>query len=332
MFALAPAQEQFLATHVDGFGVDAWISTLAGVAGSDRRFVRVRPRRGAVGQSRVLVLWDSKDQDWTRFLSIPEELKGATDALPEVFASDARLGLILVEDLGPKTLHVSCSGASRTRIRTLYRSVIDELARWHRIDPVKSPAICARALDRDVFLWETAYFAKHCVTEFLGCEELLGADWETERAVLAERVSSFARVCTHRDFQSENVMILNRRARFVDFQGARLGPAGYDLASLVYDPYAAYIDEPLAAELVDHYALASPGFDHHAFSLCALQRLMQALGAYGNLSLHKGKDRYRAYIPLALERLERVSRGLRDFPAIHRVVAECAGKTQAPGR
>jgi len=41
----------------------------------------------------------------------------------------------------------------------------------------------------------------------------------------------------HRDFQSKNLMIKNEQIFVIDFQGARLGPPSYDLASLLFDPY-----------------------------------------------------------------------------------------------
>jgi hypothetical protein len=50
---------------------------------------------------------------------------------------------------------------------------------------------------------------------------------------------------------------------------------------------------------------------------------MQALGAYGNLSLHKGKDWYRGYIPLALERLDLLLTTLPDFPKLKNIVSWC---------
>jgi aminoglycoside/choline kinase family phosphotransferase len=50
---------------------------------------------------------------------------------------------------------------------------------------------------------------------------------------------------------------------------------------------------------------------------------MQALGAYANLSIHKGKDWYRDYIPVALERLEQRVDGQTSFPVLQEIVQAC---------
>jgi hypothetical protein len=57
---------------------------------------------------------------------------------------------------------------------------------------------------------------------------------------------------------------------------------------------------------------------------------MQACGAYGNLSIHKGKTRYREFMPVALDRLKNVMERLPEYPAIRKVVDSCrqaVGKT-----
>ena len=47
-------------------------------------------------------------------------------------------------------------------------------------------------------------------------------------------------VLLHRDFQAANIKIHHGACHWIDFQGMRLGAAGYDIASLLYDPYVEY--------------------------------------------------------------------------------------------
>jgi aminoglycoside/choline kinase family phosphotransferase len=115
---------------------------------------------------------------------------------------------------------------------------------------------------------------------------------------LAEKADAFPKTIVHRDFQSQNIMITDGDIpRLIDFQGARIGPPGYDVVSMLWDPYYR-LDEDLRERLLDYYIQGmiekSGGkFIEEDFRktllTCRLQRHMQALGAYGFLSSVKGK-------------------------------------------
>jgi len=318
---LTPAQIAFLEASIKNFDAAGWKTGLAGQAASARRFFRV----SGAQKSYILIEWDSGDEDWPRFLGIEARLSPSVPFLPKIYASDPLHGLILEEDLGGVTLKRFCldHAGQSVIIEDAYRKVIDALAVWHSQDVTNCPFIASRAMDVGTFLWETSYFARHCAVEFFAKEELLTAEWEAERRKMAEYAAGIPAVCMHRDFQSENILIADGRVRFVDYQGARLGPPHYDAASLLFDPYVdlgyGVIDDLLGYYLTKTGAAS----ENNAFYACAAQRLMQALGAYANLSLHKGKPRYREFIPTALERLCYVMDYLPDYPAIKGVVHGC---------
>lgn len=317
-----PAQIEFLKSEISDFSPERWKVELAGRAGSSRYFLRL----SFLNQSYVLVVWDGRDEDWPRFLRIQKDLYSVVPFLPRIYKDDVVRGLILEEDLGSTTLKSFCTHhlSDNASVIEQYRSVLDALFRWQSMKIDASPVIAARSMDLETFLWESWYFAHYCVTDYFACEYLLNESWEKERTELAKEAAALPKVCIHRDFQSENVMLCNDRIRFVDYQGARLGPAGYDAASLLFDPYIEMLDENIMEELYRYYSgLHSEGFDEHSFYICAAQRLMQALGAYGNLSIHKDKQWYRDFIPIALQRLWHVLNNLPQFPAISRVVSVC---------
>jgi aminoglycoside/choline kinase family phosphotransferase len=169
--------------------------------------------------------------------------------------------------------------------------------------------------DERLYLWEQNYFFEHCLC---GHFQLSEAD---ARAVmdapamreLATRLAMEPRVLVHRDFQSQNVIIHGGEAWLIDFQGMRPGLAQYDLASLLYDPYVTLTDFE-RAELIAFYktlleargGTAAETFDD-VFYMCAAQRLMQALGAYGFLGLQRGKPDFLAHIPAARRSLREVA-------------------------
>jgi aminoglycoside/choline kinase family phosphotransferase len=104
------------------------------------------------------------------------------------------------------------------------------------------------------------------------------------------------------------VLIRGEDAWFVDYQGLRLGLAEYDLASLLYDPYVT-LTRTERNQLLSFYA-THRGLDlaelREVFYLCAAQRLMQALGAYANLSRNLGKPHFEQHIPAAIANLSEV--------------------------
>jgi aminoglycoside/choline kinase family phosphotransferase len=111
-------------------------------------------------------------------------------------------------------------------------------------------------------------------------------------------------VLVHRDFQSTNVLFrADRTFAFIDFQGMRLGCAAYDLASLLYDPYVK-LDEKQRKILAKEYAAAAPELADvvKLLPMAAVQRLIQALGAFGRLA-SVGQEGFLKYISNALDNL-----------------------------
>ena len=81
------------------------------------------------------------------------------------------------------------------------------------------------------------------------------------------------------------------------------------MASLLFDPYvalsAAERDELLATYETKRNGALSPVPDEfrEIYCLCGIQRLMQALGAYGFLGLVKGNKAFLNHIPAAMRSL-----------------------------
>src|SRR5437762_12638970 len=80
----------------------------------------------------------------------------------------------------------------------------------------------------------------------------------------------------------------------------------YDLASLLFDPYV-HLSNPERDELICYYRekqvangrIIDGEFDD-ILRLCAMQRLMQALGAYGLLGLVKSHKHFLKHVPAAM--------------------------------
>lgn len=323
---LTPAQFAFCKKNIIGFNTRDWDVTVAGKAGSDRSFLRVAPITGNTEHpSSILVVWDSSDHDWDRFIGINAEYAEKIPLFPAIYAVDPECGLILEEDCGKCNLKnfVFDKGKKSEESIVLYRSVLDSLIAWQNIGTIGLPHIRSRAMDFEMYLWETSYFTDHCLCEYFGLGHLADAQWKEDRITLAEKVASFPLLAIHRDFQSENIMVTNDGIRFVDYQGGRLGAPEYDVASLLCDPYVAF-DTDTRSELLAYYIEQSgSNITEESFRLAAMQRLFQAMGAYANLSLHKGKPVFATYIAPALEIALETAEGIAGYESFGKILRAC---------
>lgn len=252
--------------------------------------------------------------------------------VPELYGCDAENGVLLFEDLGDVRLHdiLVRPGAepldTGTR-RDYYQSVLEHLATMQLVGADGfDPAWCWDSPRYDVALMlerESGYFLRAFWRGFLGQEDTGGAEEELrDIAEVAGKASTD--FFLHRDFQSRNIMIKDGKIRFIDFQAGRLGPLGYDVASLLIDPYVALAPKFQEELLNFHGALIaarSPGSEGDFFkyySFLALQRNLQIIGAFAFLSKVRGKDFFMAYIrPALLSLRDRLAE--KNFAGYHRV-------------
>ena len=110
---------------------------------------------------------------------------------------------------------------------------------------------------------------------------------------------------------------------------------GYDLASLLIDPYV-NLSPAWQAELLDYYLelLAArlevdPAAFREQYDHLALCRNLQILGAYGYLTKVKGKDQFARYIPTAVSGLRRrLEARPGAFPGLERLVESLAARVK----
>lgn len=302
---------------------------LIGMGGSDRTYFRIR--KGAA--TAVLMECRRDDPDFERHLVYTRFFRSQGIPVPELYGSDERWRRALFEDLGDLTLYAALRFVrDDAQVEALYRQVLDILVTLH--GPATGavgacPSLEQRIFDYDYLRWETAYFLERYVT---GYRKLRLDDHkavEEDLHQLAKTVSGFVPTIIHRDFQSQNIMLHKGAPRVIDYQGARMAPPAYDVASILWDPYRR-LDDAMRLRLLEHYMAQMRGraadFDVKAFRdsiiPCCLQRHMQALGAYGFLTLVKGKTYFRKHIPEALRLLQQdISAAAADFPALHKLIS-----------
>ncbi len=296
------------------------ITPLSGDA-STRRYFRV----GAGSKSYVLALYPQPFvAEELSFLGVRDLLDGYGLGVPGIIDVDGARGVVLQEDLGDQTLQEALRDASAARREELYLEAVDAIVVLQAKAAEGAQRVdCFRiAFDIEKLSWELHYFQKHYL-EGHRRRELTVEDRATLSEafhVLCQEIASWPRTLCHRDYHSRNLMLHQDRLFWIDFQDARMGPATYDLASLLRD---AYVDVPeeLAGALAERFRQqAVPGESRELFrrrfELMSVQRTLKALGTFGYMATVRDNPVYLPYMPRTLAHARWV---LSRYPELERL-------------
>jgi tRNA threonylcarbamoyl adenosine modification protein YjeE len=252
-------------------------------------------------------------EDATAFMALSAGLRELGFSAPAIYFADSQKGLLIIEDLGDELF---VAGEPPAPIEERYEAAVELLVALHghklpSVLPV-SPHVEHRIprYDADAFLIEV---------------ELL-LDWYLPR--LKAAISPATRAAyvalwrdalqpaldapptwVLRDFHSPNLLWLperegTARVGILDFQDMVLGPAAFDLASLLQDARVD-VSEAMEITLLGRYARlrreADPDFDTAQFvkiyATVAAQRATKILGIFARLDMRDGKPQYLRHMP-----------------------------------
>lgn len=267
---------------------------LAGDA-SARRYFRVRD-----GDRSCVAMLSPPPEDLPRFLAVREFLESRRVRVPRLYASDADAGFALIEDFGDDT-YLSHHAAGRD-CEALYDSALRALARMQGLKPPAGllPEYGSRMLADEMTLYDEWYCSRH-----LGAPLENGARsaFESAAAWLTEQCLAMPQTLVHRDYHSRNLMDAADGPGILDFQDAVVGPAAYDIASLLRDAYIAWPAKTQERWLARYCDLSSfPGGIsdlRRAFNIASAQRGLKVLGIFARLWRRDGKSSYLADMPRA---------------------------------
>jgi tRNA threonylcarbamoyl adenosine modification protein YjeE len=283
-------------------------------------------------------------EDVVPYVALAAGLRDLDLSAPEILHADLDHGLIVMEDLGDERI---VGGNPPAPIEERYGAAVDLLAALHGRDlPAAlqaSPHLDYRLppYDLEALLIE----AELLLDWYLGRAEVVASDdarktfvtlWSEALMPAIEAPRSWVL----RDYHSPNLLWLPERdgiARIgvLDFQDALIGPAAYDVASLVQD---ARVDIPEAMEvaLLSRYVRArrgaDPEFDPAGFTLLyatlAAQRATKILGIFARLDRRDGKPQYLRHMPRLWNYLHRAL----AHPALASLKAWYAANVPPPGQ
>jgi aminoglycoside/choline kinase family phosphotransferase len=270
----------------------------------------------------------------TLFTGIGRFLEELNVEVPQIMAEDSSKRLVWIEDLGAADLW-SFRELPWAERAPHYRSALEQVNLLHRKGFERAQLEHLKLMpgfDLPMYAWERNYFYEKFVGVACGMELKEETKEELEKLLLpkAEALVKEWPSLVHRDFQSQNIMVRHGWTYLIDFQGMRQGTYYYDLASLLYDPYVTFSAEEREEML--HFYFVLPGnrpkrkIFNELFRSAALQRLMQALGAYGFLGIEKGKPAFLKHVTPALNNLESVVSELPDAGLFADLIRECRSR------
>ena len=260
-------------------------------------------------------------EDVKPFVAVARGLRERGFSAPKIHAADLTDGLLILEDLGSELV---VAGNPPAPIEERYTAAVDVLVGLHRealpdVLPV-APHVQYKLprYDLEAFLIEAALLPDWYVPHRGGVisadarEEFLGIWRDALKMAVATRPTWVLR-----DYHSPNLLWLPdregiARVGLLDFQDAQMGPAAYDLVSLLQD---ARVDVPntLEVSLLGRYAKAyadnDPAADTSSFiesyALLGAQRATKILGIFARLDRRDRKPQYLRHVPRVWRSLNR---------------------------
>ena len=282
--------------------------------GSNRRYWRMK---GAT-QS-CIAAYNADVAENEAFYYYSQALRARGARVPEVYAISNDRTLYLQQDLGDTTLYGLLYDKKRQgggfdgEMLGLYRGVLADLVQMQVAGRDMDFGYAYPRSDFDIqsIEWDLNYFKYYFLKlRYIPFnEELLERDFRTFAHYLTEGDCDYF---MYRDFQSRNIMLVEGKPYYIDYQGGRKGAAQYDAASLLYSAKSD-LPEAVRQELLTHYIgcmaqmrqIDRDGFRQRFYGY-VLVRIMQALGAYGYRGYFERKNYFLESIPLAIGNLKRV--------------------------
>ncbi len=284
--------------------------------GSNREFFRLKHPTGEKcgiykysTYAAILIRWSPDRPDNRLYAGHTRFLDSIGIPVPRLLLDSPRDRFLAIEDLGPDTLESRLPRLTPAETTRLYRQVLDLTLRLHLAGLPAARQARLRLMPgftAKLYAWEHAYFIDHILRARLHASEKEIAAIAAELKSVSARLASSPQALIHRDWQSSNILFRGKQPVMIDYQGMRRGPAAYDLASLLCDPYADLADAQQQRLLRDYTNRHPQGAQIAAvFPAAAIQRLCQALGAYAVLSKKPGMAPFARHIPVAARQLLR---------------------------
>ncbi|HJK86215.1 MAG TPA: phosphotransferase [Candidatus Megaira endosymbiont of Nemacystus decipiens] len=279
------------------------IKKLLGDAG-DRDYYRVSTRE----KNYILAKYSSDKQSIKRFIEIGDYLNKIGLNAPDIYYSDLKLGLILMEDFGNQTINKKLESSNLEQQNVIYKKLIDLLCFLRKeLPPLLLPKLTDKTLINELNIFIDYYLP------YKYKKSISVAQKEELYKILQEIFSKkhlFSNVISLQDYHVDNIMLLDnkdslRSLGLLDFQDAKLACPVYDLVSILQDARIK-VKQDRANYLLKYYSRQSGDDIENImtnYNILGMQRNSRILGVFSKKFIADNNKEYLHYIPLVEEYL-----------------------------
>ena len=281
-----------------------WEHAILEPASADASFRRYFRARGTENKTAICMDAPPDKEDVRPFVDITRRMLETGVHVPQLIAQNLLDGFLLLEDLG--STHF-LSQLHPQSVNDLYMDAMEALINIQKTDCTDLPVYNEQRL-----MAEMALMPEWLLKTHLGYRDhelphdLLHQTFDA----LVESALEQPQVFVHRDYHSRNLMITtDNNPGVIDYQDAVLGPATYDLVSLLRDCYVVWPNNQVET-WVDRFRCEAitmgnlPPVTQQTFQrwfdLMGLQRHIKVLGIFARLNHRDGKPNYLNDLPLTL--------------------------------
>ncbi|MGB9638798.1 MAG: hypothetical protein ACPL1F_05845, partial [bacterium] len=181
------------------------------------------------------------------------------------------------------------------KIQDKYKLVLKEISKLYKIkiNDYNIDLIGIKQFDLKVLKWEWQYFIENYLINYKGVNNfkvysffLLSEEFINTCYNIIKEFPTLI----HRDLQSTNIIFYKNKPYLIDIQGMMISNFLYDLASLIEDPYI-NLPYKIKYNLLEYFFKINYNLVKYSryYIFFKIQRLIQVLGAFSYLSIHKNK-------------------------------------------
>ena len=271
---------------------------------SGRRYARIQS-----GKKSYILMDSPANERPDLFCKIDKLLEKKGISVPHIYQANIPHGLILMEDLGQKSLADIYAANGNDQIFLYYQKALDILFQIQQ-KIIQKPE-CIPTYTDGYLTFEENLLTDWYIPALTGKRLSVKAIGQFKKIwkKLNKKIQKMSKTMVLLDYHADNLMVKqNETLSALDFQDARWGGFLYDAISLLEDerhPLPDEIYQKLWAYYWDKVGILDTKKNHILGAILAVQRHTKVIGIFARLAIRDKKEKYLNFIPDSWKMLEK---------------------------